>query len=165
MTRRDKVYKDIFNIIMIYEQSGLSRADYCRKHRIRQNLLHYYWKIYEANQTNTNEHPAFISIRVDEHEAITDHNRIILTGHGGLQVFFPTQSVSIPLICHLIEGWAWCIWTTIRSTTSSRMWQIFVRDLCVSADSYCKLPLNHSILKVISIWIKPFSFIKKSEFY
>ena len=104
MTKREKVRTEMFNKIRLYEQSSLSKADFCKKHRISQSLLHYWQKVHKASNTSAEEHPAFIPIMIDEHVATIDRERIIVTVHGGLQVSFPAHTASIPLIRQLLEG-------------------------------------------------------------
>jgi hypothetical protein len=74
MTKRDKVRTEMFNKIRLYEQSGLSKADFCKKHRISQNLLHYWQKVHKASNTSAEEHPAFIPIMIDEHVATIEYS-------------------------------------------------------------------------------------------
>jgi hypothetical protein len=104
MTKREEARIEMFNKIRLYKQSCLSKADFCKKHRIRQSLLHYWQKVHKASNTSAEEHPAFIPIMIDERVATIVRERFIVTGHGVLQVSFPTHATSIPLIRQLLEG-------------------------------------------------------------
>ncbi len=82
---RESTYWDVHKI-GLYDQSGLSKADFCKKHRISQSLLHFWQKVHKASNTYAEELPAFIPIMIYERVATIDRESIIITGHGGLQV-------------------------------------------------------------------------------
>jgi|LauGreDrversion4_2_1035121.scaffolds.fasta_scaffold800051_1 hypothetical protein len=104
MTKRQKVRERMFNKIRQFEQSGLSKSDFCARHQISQSHLHYWLKIYQSATLVQEPEPSFIPVVIDDIISVNDNDRIIVTGQGGLQVSFPAQAASIPLIRQLLEG-------------------------------------------------------------
>ena len=104
MTKRQKVRERMFNKIRQFEQSGLTKSDFCARHQISQSHLHYWFKIYQSATLVQEAAPSFIPVVIDDIIPATDNDRIIVTGQGGLQVSFPAQAASIPLIRQLLEG-------------------------------------------------------------
>lgn len=104
MTKRQKVRERMFNKIRLFEQSGLSKSDFCSRHQISQSHLHYWLKIYQSANAVEEPTPSFIPVVIDDVMSANDNDRIIVTGRGGLQVSFPAQAASIPLIRQLLEG-------------------------------------------------------------
>jgi hypothetical protein len=104
MTKRQKVRERMFNKIRLFEQSGLSKSDFCARHQISQSHLHYWLKIYQSSTLVQEPAPSFIPVVIDDVSPTNDNDRIIVTGQGGLQVSFPAQAASIPLIRQLLEG-------------------------------------------------------------
>jgi hypothetical protein len=103
MTKRQKVRERMFNMIRQFEQSGLTKSDFCARHQISQSHLHYWLKIYQSATLVQEPVPSFILVVIDDIIPVTDNDRIIVTGQGGLQVSFPAQAASIPLIRQLLE--------------------------------------------------------------
>lgn len=104
MTKRQKVRDRMFTKIRQFEQSGLSKSDFCNRHRIRHSQFHYWFKIYQNNLNVEHSATSFIPVMIEDVVTTTDQERIIVTGHGGLQVSFPAQPASILLIRQLLEG-------------------------------------------------------------
>ena len=104
MTKREQVREKMFYKMRHFEQSGLSKSDFCRKHRLRQGKFHYWLKIYHTDNIIQEDLPAFLPVTVDELITSRSHERIVVSGHGGLQVSFPAHAASIPLIRQLLEG-------------------------------------------------------------
>ena len=104
MTKRQKVRERMFNKIRQFKLSGLSKSDFCARHQISQSHLHYWLKIYHSANAVQESAPSFIPVVIDDVMSATDNDRIIVTGQGGLQVSFPAQAASIPLIRQLLEG-------------------------------------------------------------
>ena len=93
----------MFTKIRQFEQSELTKSDFCSRHRIRHSQFHYWLKIYQSNVTAEHSGSSFIPVMIEDVTGTTDHDRIIVTGHGGVQVSFPAQPASIPLIRQLLE--------------------------------------------------------------
>ena len=104
MTKRQKVRERMFNKIRQFEQSGLCKTDFCARHQISQSHLHYWLKIYQSVNSVEESAPSFMPVVIDDVIPANDNDRIIVTGQGGLQVSFPAQAASIPLIRQLLEG-------------------------------------------------------------
>ena len=104
MTKRQKVRERMFNKIRQFEQSGLSKSDFCSRHQISQSLLHYWLKIYQSVHVDQEPSPSFIPVVIEDTISANEDARIVVTGRGGLQVSFPAQAASIPLIRQLLEG-------------------------------------------------------------
>jgi hypothetical protein len=94
----------MFNKIKLFEQSGLSKPDFCCKHRIKQSQFYYWMKIHNSTANKTEESPVFMPVMVEDRVSNSEHDRIVVTAHGGLQVSFPAHTASIPLIRQLLEG-------------------------------------------------------------
>jgi hypothetical protein len=104
MTKRQKVRERMFNKIRQFEQSGLTKSDFCARHQISQSHLHYWLKVYQSATFVQEQAPSFIPVVIDDVMSANDNDRIIVTGQCGLQVSFRAQSASIPLIRQLLEG-------------------------------------------------------------
>lgn len=104
MTKSQKVRSRMFNTIRKFEQSGLSKSDFCARHRISQSQLQYWLKAYHSTVAEKEPAPSFIPVMLDDVMPTNDNERIVVTGHGGLQISFPAQAASIPLIRQLLEG-------------------------------------------------------------
>lgn len=104
MTKRQKVRNRMFHKIRQFEQSGLSKSDFCAMHRIGQSQMHYWLKVYASANAVEESAPSFIPVVIDDTMSGNDNDRIVVTAHGGLQVSFPAQAASIPLIRQLLEG-------------------------------------------------------------
>lgn len=104
MTKRQKVRTRMFNKISQFEQSGLSKSDFCQKHRISPSLFHYWYKIYHSSTALEETQPSFIPVMIDDVITPNVTDRIVVTGNGGLQVSFPAHAASIPLIRQLLES-------------------------------------------------------------
>ena len=104
MTKRQKVRARMFNKISEFEQSGLSKSVFCQKHGISLSLFHYWFKIYHSSVSVEEAQPSFMAVMIEDVFTPNDNDRIVVTGNGGLQVSFPAQASSIPLIRQLLEG-------------------------------------------------------------
>jgi hypothetical protein len=104
MTKHQKVRDRMFNTIRNFLDSGLSKSDFCARHQISQSLLHYWFMVYQSATLVQEPEPSFIPVVNDDIIPANDNDRIIVTGQGGLQVSFPAQAASIPLIRQLLEG-------------------------------------------------------------
>ena len=102
MTKRQKVRSQMFNKIRKFEQSGLSKSVFCARYRISQSRLQYWLKVYRSAGRVEEPAPSFIPVMLEDVLPTKEHDRIVVTGHGGLQVSFPAQAASITLIRQLL---------------------------------------------------------------
>ncbi len=84
MNKRQIVRERMFNKIRQFEQSGLSKSDFCARHQISHSHLHYWLKIYQSATLVNDSTPSFIPVVIDDIIPAIDNDRFIVTGQGGL---------------------------------------------------------------------------------
>jgi hypothetical protein len=85
-----------FEMIVQWQQSGLTQRAFCAAHNIAYHVFHYYYGVYRSSQ-NTSE--SFLPVKV---AAGVSDEQIILTGLGGIQVQLPFTDRSVCFIKQLL---------------------------------------------------------------
>jgi hypothetical protein len=88
MTKRKKVRERMFNKIRQFEQSGLTKSDFCAKHQISQSHLHYWLKIYQSATLVQEAAPSFIPVVIDDIIPVTDNDGLLSQGKVAYRFLF-----------------------------------------------------------------------------
>ena len=83
-------------LIIQWQQSGLTQRAFCVTHNIAYHVFHYYYRVYRSSQ-NTSD--SFLPVKVTP--AVT-HEQITLTGLSGIQVQLPFTDRSVCFIKQLL---------------------------------------------------------------
>ena len=96
----EQVQKQMFAMILSWQQSGLSQKAYCEQHSIRYHVFHYWYKRYRDARPTKGEH-GFISLNIKPSiDSSASYTELLLP--DGKRIFFH-QPVSSDYLKALIS--------------------------------------------------------------
>lgn len=99
--KNQDVQTQMFEMIISWQQSGVSQKCYCVQHKIRYHIFHYWYKSFRNSQAVRTE-PTFIPLQIKPSQPINTNAGIELLLTDGRRILF-NQPVSADFIKAIIS--------------------------------------------------------------